>query len=300
MGNLVRNPNARMSSMLTASRNARDLAVNRFNTVRNAHFGIGPRPGSTSRSRIVNGLSRLNRGGSGGGFGAALEGLTPILRSEAMLNEWERASAAERAYQTQVRRAAANEYWAQRREQAQRGYSEALENCDSQQCRRDRARQQWGTRTPRGGTWSGEPGNSKWTPDRGTPAYQALQDTNATRAANGQSPLSGVRYRNGHPNFAPFSNSRVRIPNMQGNHSSSPGGDYHQAREAARVRNGGTWSRSMETGRTWHHGPDGQRMYLVDQRIHNTVYTPPGSGTRIATGGVPHSGGASMVRSPLY
>jgi hypothetical protein len=44
------------------------------------------------------------------------------------------------------------------------------------------------------GTWSGEPGNSKWKPEPGSEAEQALKDFKQ----------DGVQYRNGKPDFSPF------------------------------------------------------------------------------------------------
>lgn len=294
MGQLVQNPNARMQSMLDGPRASRDAAVARFRQVRDSHFGISRRPGSA--------LGRVSR--STGGFGdAVMEGLTPILRTQVMLNEWERAAAAERAYQQAVQRAAAKEYWAQRREQAKAEYQRSVdeEDCgNNQECRARKARQKYGTRLPASGTWSGEPGNSTWTPDKGTPAHNALQETNAARAAKGQPPLSGVRYNNGHPNFAPFSKSHVRIEKMQGNLNVGPDGDVGQARAASASKYGDSWSRSQERGRVWHHHQDAGRMLLVDERIHNSTIRDAPSGTWVGTGGALHSGGASVAKSPLF
>ena len=293
MGRLLANPTPRMQSMLAGPLAARDAAISRFTRIRDAHFGITPRGAGT------NAMRRMNRMGSGFGD-AVLEGLTPILGTEVMLNEWERASAATRTYEAQLRRAAANEYWAQRREQAKEAYRDTIdsENCGNDQaCRMRAARQQYGTRLPASGTWSGEPGNSVWTPAAGTEASQALSETNAARTAAGQAPLDGVRYRNGFPDFRPFSAANVPINNMQGNLGTSAAGDVGQARSAL----GDRWSRGMEIDRTWHHHENTRNMLLVDSRIHNAAL-PPGDNSTVwrPTGGALHTGGASAVRDPLF
>ncbi|MFK7836909.1 MAG: hypothetical protein AB8B60_11855 [Sulfitobacter sp.] len=293
MSRLLANPNPRMQSMLAGPLAQRNAAVSRFNRIRDAHFGIGP-------NRMPRGLRGLRGLSRGAGFGdAVMEGLTPMLRTQVMLNEWERASAASRAYQGQIRRAAATEYWAQRRETAQTQYREMIDGstCGAdQECRMRAARQQYGTRLPASGTWSGQPGNSVWTPAAGTEARQALDETNAARTAAGRSPLQGVRYRNGFPEFRPFSSANVPIPNMQGNLRTGPTGDVGQARRIL----GDRWSPGMEEGRTWHHHQNTRNLLAVDSRIHNATIRDAPTGRWLATGGALHTGGASATRDPLF
>ena len=293
MGRLLASPNSRMQSMLAGPLARRNAAVERFTRIRDGHFGIGP-------NRVRGPLRGLRNLGRGAGAGdAAMEALTPMLRAQVMLNEWERAGAASRAYEGQVRRAAANEYWAQRRETAQAQYRDTINgnNCGGDQaCRMRAARQQYGTRLPASGTWSGEPGNSTWTPAAGSEARQALNETNATRIANNRPPLAGVRYRNGFPDFRPFTAGGAAIPNMQGNLRTGPSGDVGQARAAM----GSRWSPGLEQGRTWHHHQNTTNMMLVDSRIHNATIRDAPSGRWLATGGALHTGGASATRDPLF
>lgn len=300
MGQLQRNPTPRMQEMLRPAAEARDSAVGRYQRIRDAHFNLNRRGGAG----LEGALRRMNRMSTGGGLEAAVDGLTPYLRVQVMLDEWEKAAAAQRKYETAVRRAAVYEYWNEKREVGKAEYDRTIASgaCGANQaCLGKAARQQWGTRIPANGTWSGVPGNSVWTPEPGTDADDALKDENARRTAAGKTPLGGVRYRNGHPDYGPFSSARVRISDMQGNTSKGPAGDFGKARAAARQRYGPNWNhKTAEVGRTWHHNWDGEKMYLVDQRLHNTVFTDPSSGIRRATGGSVHTGSASMVRDPRF
>ena len=292
MANLLQNPTPRMASALQGPRLARDRAVVEHLARRDRHFGLNQ------------GRRAARARGLGTAFDAVMMGLAPIVSTNQMLDAWEARAAAERRFALLERRVAAREYWDQAASTAQARYQETINSgaCGGLQGCLDRAaRGQWGTRLPASGTWSGTPGDSVWTPDAGTPAAQAVADADTRSRANGGPGVQGVRYRQGHPDFGPFSSANVRITNMRGDTGTGPNGDFGQARRAASQRYGSGWDpRAAETGRTWHHHQNGTNMQLVDSRIHSTAYPDPGTGTRIRTGGAVHTGGASMARSRSY
>ncbi len=142
-------------------------------------------------------------------------------------------------------------------------------------------------RLPRtGGSWSGIEGNSIW---RST--HPDVIDV----TGNGH-----VRFRNGYPDFSPYSVGRVNI-GMSGHASDFAEADRLFAEGIARgsrsppagytradfMRNGdaiaaGTERYRRAEGLTWHHHQGGNQMLLVPTRLHANV---------------PHTGGASAARA---
>ncbi|NTE90140.1 HNH endonuclease [Agrobacterium rubi] len=105
----------------------------------------------------------------------------------------------------------------------------------------------------------------------------------------------GVQYRDGKPDFSPFTARdkngqpiEARISNMKGDRRGADG-DFGQARDAMAEKYNGWNASKMEDGYSWHHNEDTSTMQLVDRRIHGTKY-----------GGGAHSGGASAVKDPDY
>jgi len=135
---------------------------------------------------------------------------------------------------------------------------------------------------PKHGKWDGESGNSKWRPDdrSGDDIKQALKDHKQ----------DGVNWKNGQPDFSPFTKKgpdgqpiETQISNMTGNKT-----DYTPARQAMRERYGG-WNNTLdEDGFNWHH-KDHQTMQLVDGRVH--------LGSK---GGLSHTGGSATVRDAAF
>lgn len=122
-----------------------------------------------------------------------------------------------------------------------------------------------GSRLPQDGKWSGEPGNSDWHPDPNT------SDGKAILEATGGKPIT---FKDGYPDFSPYAANSVEI-DMAGNVN-----DFKRANEAA-----GILGVDVPKNFTWHHKEDGVTMELVPSAINNKV---------------PHTGGASIVKSPGY
>ncbi|QRK06296.1 HNH endonuclease [Archangium violaceum] len=125
----------------------------------------------------------------------------------------------------------------------------------------------FGTQLPRDGTWSGEKGNSAWSPDPNTPRGKEILE------ATGGKP---IQFKDGYPDFSPYSQKTVTI-DMMGNHTS----DFRDAN----VKAGFGDTADPPEGMTWHHHEDGKRMMLVPKSINNNV---------------PHTGGVSVVKDAGY
>lgn len=73
-----------------------------------------------------------------------------------------------------------------------------------------------------------------------------------------------MEYKNGFPDYKPFSKGEVDIP-MQGNRTS----DFTNADKAMREKLGDpNWERP--SGHTWHHNENGVTMELIPQNVHAT------------------------------
>lgn len=121
------------------------------------------------------------------------------------------------------------------------------------------------------GRWTGVPGNSGWV------------STNASvNAVTGGRP---VQFKNDMVNFDPWSQGRLNVPNMTGANS-----DLRLGRDALRERYGfptdeaaKQWLRERKL--TLHHNANGLSLDLIPSDLHNTK-----------NGGIPHTGGASVLR----
>lgn len=221
---------------------------------------------------------------------AGVKGTKIARYAEKLVSQVAAAQRKVKALEEHVRKsAAASKYWASKRGQAYKKLQEDLKKCKTKECRRKKVDEYKDggkyKNIPRGGKWSGEPGNSKWTPEPGTNAEKALKDY-------GQ---DGISYKNGKPDFSPFTKTgpdghpiQTRISNMKGDLARGPDGDVGQAVAPLKDKYG-NWSKADEDGFTWHHNEDTSTMQLVDSRIHNT-----------GQGGGAHSGGASAVNDPAY
>lgn len=123
------------------------------------------------------------------------------------------------------------------------------------------------------GRWTGAPGNSGW-----------VSDLPEVRRVTGDQP---VTYREGYPDFSPWSRAEVKLSNMRGER-----GDFRAADELYAQQRG--WTKpngEADIGRarrfredenlTWHHVEDGETMQLVPGGLNNKL---------------PHTGGASLSR----
>jgi hypothetical protein len=96
-------------------------------------------------------------------------------------------------------------------------------------------------------------------------------DGKAILKATGGKPIT---FKEGYPDFSPHAVKSVEI-DMVGNAS-----DFGRANEAA-----GLPGKEAPKGFTWHHKEDGVTMELIPSDLNNKV---------------PHTGGASIVKSPGY
>ncbi len=124
------------------------------------------------------------------------------------------------------------------------------------------------------GSWEGEVGNSGWKSTK--PEVIAV--------TKGKS----VEFKNGFPDFSPWSKGEVKLPNMKGNYTS----DFEDADELFATQN--KWFKadgSPDAGKvtkmrsdeslTWHHHEDRETMLLVPKDLNNKIS---------------HTGGGSLSR----
>lgn len=121
----------------------------------------------------------------------------------------------------------------------------------------------YGTVLPRKG-FKGARGNSAWEPDWNSARGK---DIMAAQEKAGVKAGTPIEYRDGFPNFEPYSISSPKIK-MTGVDAD----DFRAANKAA------GYPRTPE-GYTWHHSEDGTTMLLVPSGINNNI---------------PHTGGASL------
>ncbi|MFS8125129.1 HNH endonuclease [Agrobacterium leguminum] len=228
----------------------------------------------------------------GDGAKAAAKGTKIARYAEKLMSQVAAAQRKVKALEDHVRKsAAASKYWASKRGEAYRKLQEDLRKCNTKACRQKKIDEykdggKYKNIPREKGTWAGEPGNSKWSPEPGSNADKALKEY-------GQ---DGISYKNGKPDFSPFVKKgpdgqpiQTRISDMKGDLARGPDGDVGQAVGPLKERYG-SWSKAAdENGFTWHHNEDTSTMQLVDSRIHNT-----------GQGGGAHSGGASAVNDPSY
>lgn len=141
-----------------------------------------------------------------------------------------------------------------------------------------------------GGSWSGEPGNSTWNPDRETEpknrnysnAEGKIWDT--ILKENG---IDGIPFNEGEPDFSEVSRGTVEI-NEFTDERYGIGGNFDQADEKMAEQRGCTkqevqdWRR--ENNYTWHERSDCRTMDKVPREIH---------------GNISHSGGISKVKNQM-
>jgi YD repeat-containing protein len=132
------------------------------------------------------------------------------------------------------------------------------------------------------GYWTNpaQPGNSGW--------RSTLPGVNAVTGGR------AVPFRNGMANFSPWSQGEVFVPNMTGREI-GPGNDLQLGRNALREKYGLSSDTAVkqwlkQQGLTLHHAADGVRLELIPSSLHNTT----------KTGGIPHAGGASILRNWDY
>jgi len=132
----------------------------------------------------------------------------------------------------------------------------------------------YGTRSPASGWAPGATrGNADWTPDASTSYGRSVL---YWQQKNGMTPGTPIKFREGFPDFSPYSKHQVK---------SDMKGDYHQdfgQADAAMRRQFPGWERPSD--HTWHHSEDGVTMLLVPKDINS----------------IPHTGGNALAGVPGY
>ena len=129
----------------------------------------------------------------------------------------------------------------------------------------------YGTVLPRKG-FKGARGNSAWEPDWNSARGKEIMAAQEKAGVKAGTP---IEYRDGFPNFEPYSIANPKIKNMTGVDA-----DDFRAATAEMRKTDPKWTKP--DGYTWHHSEDGTTMMLVPTKIN---------------GNVAHSGGASL--SPI-
>lgn len=141
-----------------------------------------------------------------------------------------------------------------------------------------------------GGSWSGEPGNSTWNPDREIePKNRNYSNVEGKKwdtilKENG---IDGIHFNGGEPDFSEVSRGTVEI-NEFTDERYGIGGNFDQADEKLAEQRGCTkqevqdWRR--ENNYTWHERCDCRTMDKVPREIH---------------GNISHSGGISKVKNQM-
>jgi len=141
-----------------------------------------------------------------------------------------------------------------------------------------------------GGVWSGEPGNSKWMPNRDETPKQPYGNEKTWGEILDENGIDGIEFKNGEPDFTPISKGSVEIEDFttdrddnfyqadqnlakQWNHENKNGKNDWSMSDVCRYR--------KEEKLTWHERSDMQNMDLVPQEVH---------------GNIPHTGGISKKK----
>lgn len=143
----------------------------------------------------------------------------------------------------------------------------------------------FGTQSPKKG-WDGERGNSDWQPrDSGL-----NQDkVNGIESVTGGKP---VKFKDGNPDFSEYVRTETSATGkpvraeveIELSGTGDRAQDFKSARKAMADKLGSSKYQEPE-GYTWHHVEDGATMQLVPSQLNNNV---------------PHSGGVSLAKDPMY
>ena len=141
------------------------------------------------------------------------------------------------------------------------------------------------THLPRSGKWSGDPGDSRWTPN-------AHEVPSGNRGANPkkktwrklmkQYKFSYIDFRNGEPDFTPVSKGKTEIDGMSENRSDNftRADEEHAKKRGCAPEEVREWRKA--NGYTWHECADTKTMQKVPTEVH---------------GNVPHKGGISVLKA---
>ena len=136
-----------------------------------------------------------------------------------------------------------------------------------------------------GGTWSGEKGNSEWTPDdnvipgdrRGT-----NPDGKTWKELKKEYGFDSIPFKDGEPDFSKIANGEVQIDNFSESRTKNfAQADIQLAKErGVSPQEIKKWR--LENKYTWHEWKDCKTMQLVPTEVH---------------GNIPHSGGIAETKS---
>ena len=141
-----------------------------------------------------------------------------------------------------------------------------------------------------GGVWSGEPGNSKWIPNREEIPKQPYGNKRTWGEILDENGINGIEFKDGEPDFTPISQGNVKIKDFTTNRDDNfYQADQNLAQQWSQENKNGKndWSISdirkyrKEEKLTWHERSDMQNMDLVPQEVH---------------GNIPHTGGISKKK----
>lgn len=131
------------------------------------------------------------------------------------------------------------------------------------------------------GEWTGERGDSKWIPDSDYVPKKSNPEGKTWGEILKDYGVDGIEFKNGEPDFSPFSKGEVEIDDFSENRDDN----FDQADEKLAEQRGCTpeevqkWRK--EHGYTWHECSDMKTMQKVSAEVHNNV---------------PHSGGISRAK----
>lgn len=140
-------------------------------------------------------------------------------------------------------------------------------------------------RLPRSGEWSGEPGNSTWTPNKDEVPSKANVDGKTWDDILKDHGIDGIPFKDGEPDFSEVSRGTVEIDDFSTKRFGA-GGNFDQADAKLAEQKGCTledvqkWR--AENDYTWHEKQDCKTMQKVPREVHHNV---------------PHTGGISILKS---
>jgi hypothetical protein len=98
-----------------------------------------------------------------------------------------------------------------------------------------------------------------------------------------------VQFKNGFPNFEPWSQGKFNFPNLTGHNSIDFPLAYEKIAQKERLSNNSAAQRWLkQQGLTLHHNPNGVSLDLIPSNLHNTAK------------GIPHAGGGTILRNWDY
>ena len=135
-----------------------------------------------------------------------------------------------------------------------------------------------------GGSWEGERGNSKWTPDNDYIPQKANPESKTWEEIKKDTKIDGISFKEGEPDFKEISKGSVEIESFSADRSDNfDRADIELAKEYnCSPEDVKTWRK--ENKYTWHECKDMKTMEKVPSIVHNNIS---------------HRGGISEVKKEL-